>query len=48
MHDDNAIHKLSMDIPTRRIESKRKIKIKKKAKHYVLNGGGRFVKGPNP
>jgi len=47
MHVDSAIHKLSTDIGTRRIQNKRKIKTKKEAKHYVSNGGGRGVKGPN-
>ena len=46
MHDGSAIHKLSMEIWNRRIQSKRKIK--NEAKHYVSNGRGRSVKGPKP
>ena len=48
MHDDSAIHKLSMDTRTTRIKNKWKIKIKKEVKHYISNGGGRGVKGPKP
>ena len=46
MHDDSAIHKLSKEIRSRRIQSK--WKSKKEAKCYISNGGGRRVRGPNP
>ena len=46
VHDDSAIHKLSKEIWSRKIQSKRKIK--KETKYYVSNGGGRGVKGPKP